>query len=72
MQRHLPVTRIGFATLALVVAKLLTVDLAEVETFWRAGLFFLIGLGFLWLSTAIPGLIGAEADDARADESIGT
>jgi len=44
---------VGMATLALVVGKLLTVDLDEVDTFWRAGLFFVVGAGFLWLSTRI-------------------
>ncbi len=56
---------VGMATLALVVVKLLTVDLAEVDTFWRAGLFFLVGAGFLWLSTRIPALTasGAKSSD---------
>ena len=67
--QRLQIARIGLATLALVVTKLLSVDLAEVETFWRAGLFFLIGLGFLWLSSAIPGLMaGGDDDDIRPDQ----
>ena len=49
--------RVGLVTLAVTVAKLLTVDLAEVDTFWRAGLFFVIGLGLLWLSASIPKLV---------------
>ena len=56
------------ATLALVVGKLLTVDLEEVDTFWRAGLFFVVGAGFLWLSTRIPSLT-ANAEKASDDES---
>lgn len=55
-RRRTHVAWVGMATLALVVGKLLTVDLAEVDTFWRAGLFFLVGAGFLWLSTRIPAL----------------
>lgn len=58
--------RVGLVTLAVTVAKLLTVDLAEVDTFWRAGLFFVIGLGLLWLSASIPKLVdgGDEPTDS--------
>jgi threonine/homoserine efflux transporter RhtA len=65
-QQH--VAWVGMATLALVVGKLLTVDLAEVDTFWRAGLFFVVGAGFLWLSTRIPSLT-ASAEKVSDDES---
>lgn len=62
LSRRLPhVAWVGMATLALVVGKLLTVDLAEVDTFWRAGLFFVVGAGFLWLSTRIPALTAGDA-----------
>ena len=60
-RRHLDTARVGLATLAVVVGKLLTIDLSEVDTFWRAGLFFVIGLGFLWLSSSIPRLMGADS-----------
>ncbi|MGI9607250.1 MAG: DUF2339 domain-containing protein [Acidimicrobiales bacterium] len=63
-RRRQDVTWVGMGTLALVVGKLLSVDLAEVETFWRAGLFFVIGLGFLWLSARIPRLF-AEQDSGE-------
>ncbi len=49
----------GLATFGLVVAKLLTVDLAAVDTFWRVGLFFVIGSGLLALSYQLPRLMGA-------------
>ncbi len=49
----------GLATIGLVVAKLLTVDLAAVDTFWRVGLFFVIGSGLLALSYQLPRLMGA-------------
>ena len=63
LSRRVPhVAWVGMATLALVVAKLLTVDLAEVDTFWRAGLFFVVGAGFLWLSSRIPSLTSNEDD----------
>ncbi len=61
--RQVGVARVGLATLAVTVAKLLTVDLAEVDTFWRAGLFFVIGLGFLWLSASIPRLVGSPGEE---------
>ncbi len=66
-QQH--VAWVGMATLALVVGKLLTVDLDEVDTFWRAGLFFVVGAGFLWLSTRIPSLT-ASAEEPSDDESM--
>ncbi len=49
----------GLATIGLVVAKLLTVDLAAVDTFWRVGLFFVIGSGLLALSYQLPRLMGS-------------
>ncbi len=42
----------------LTVAKLLTVDLQEVDRLWRAGLFLLIGLAFLRLGFLLPRLTG--------------
>ncbi len=46
----------GLAVLALTVGKLLTVDLQEVDTLWRAGLFFVVGLAFLRLGFLLPRL----------------
>ncbi len=54
------ILRLGLGTLGLVVAKLLTVDLAAVDTFWRVGLFFVIGLGLLALSYQLPRLMGVK------------
>ncbi len=56
------VRTVGLLTLALAVGKLLTVDLAVVDVFWRAGLFFLIGAGLLRLAYVLPRL----AAQARA------
>ncbi len=53
----------GLATLGVVVVKLLTVDLAEVETLWRVGLFFLLGLGFMRLGYVLPKLVQRYAAD---------
>ena len=49
---------VGLAVLGVTVGKLLTVDLAEVDTLWRAGLFLAIGLGFLRLGFLLPRLTG--------------
>lgn len=54
----------GLAVLALTVGKLLTVDLREVDTLWRAGLFFLVGIGLLRLGFLLPRL-------ARSDVELG-
>lgn len=54
---------VGLAVLGLTVGKLLTVDLQEVDTLWRAGLFFLVGLGFLRLGFLLPRLMGSESGD---------
>jgi hypothetical protein len=57
---------VGMATLGVVLVKLLTVDLAEVETLWRVGLFLIIGLGLLRLGYVLPSLTAryAPADPA--------
>lgn len=67
-QQH--VAWVGMATLALVVGKLLTVDLAEVDTFWRAGLFFVVGAGFLWLSTRIPSLTNSAEKSSDQESTV--
>jgi uncharacterized membrane protein len=62
----------GLSVLALTVAKLLVVDMGEVDTLWRAGLFFVVGLGFLRLGFLLPALTatgdpidsGLDADQA--------
>ena len=51
---------VGLAVLAITVGKLLTVDLSEVDTLWRAGLFLLIGLAFLRLGFLLPRLTGRD------------
>lgn len=48
----------GLVVLALTVGKLLTVDLTEVDTLWRAGLFFVVGLGLMRLGFMLPDLTG--------------
>lgn len=44
----------GLITLTVVVGKLLTIDLAEVEVFWRVGVFFVVGSGLLRLAYVLP------------------
>ena len=59
---------VGLAVLGLTVAKLLTVDLREVDTLWRAGLFFVIGLGFLRLGFLLPRLTGGSTPGSAGVE----
>lgn len=58
----------GLGTLALTAAKLLSVDLQEVDILWRAGLFFVVGAGFLRLAFVLPSLLGeANTDDSDVE-----
>lgn len=59
----------GLVVLAVTVAKLLLVDLAEVDALWRAGLFLFVGLGFLRLGFLLPRWTGG-ADDSVADDTV--
>ena len=56
--------RISLVTLAVVVVKLLTVDLAAVDTFWRVGLFFVLGGTFLFASFRVGTALQAEDQDS--------
>ncbi len=47
---------VGLAALAVTVAKLLVIDMAEVEALWRALLFLLVGLGLIRLGIMLPKL----------------
>ena len=71
----------GLAVIGITVAKLLTVDLREVDTLWRAGLFLVIGLGIMRIGFLLPRLarndrpsdgpsIDAPSDDAPSDEQL--
>lgn len=59
----------GLAVLGLTVAKLLVVDMQEVDTLWRAGLFLLVGLGLMRLGFLLPRLTGA-VDEEDAYSSV--
>lgn len=54
---------VGLAVLGVTVAKLLTVDLREVETLWRAALFLVVGLGLLRIGFLLPRLTGESSTD---------
>jgi hypothetical protein len=56
------VRTLGLISLTVVIMKLLSVDLAEVDTLWRVLLFLVVGLGLLRLAYVLPGL------EQRADE----
>lgn len=58
MRRERSIATAGLGVLGLTVGKLLTVDLEEVDTLWRAALFLLVGLGFLRLGFLLPRLTG--------------
>ena len=55
----------GLAVIGITVGKLLTVDLQEVDTLWRAGLFLVIGLGIMRIGFLLPRFA---PDDDTADE----
>jgi uncharacterized membrane protein len=58
----------GLAVLGVTVAKLLTVDLQEVDALWRAGLFFVVGVGIMRLGFLLPRLTGFAADVQDSDQ----
>ena len=68
-QRFAVVKNVALGTLGLTLAKLVTVDLAEVDVFWRVGLFFAIGIGLITLGLKVPSLVAPEA--AAEDMSDG-
>ena len=59
---------VGLGTLGVVLVKLLTVDLAAVDTFWRVGLFLLVGLGLLRLGYVLPALAKRYNPDGPAPD----
>lgn len=61
---------VGLTVLGVTVAKLLTVDLREVDTLWRAGLFFVVGLGFLRLGFLLPRLTGTAAGRDPSSDTV--
>lgn len=52
------VSNVGLAVILVTIAKLLTVDLQEVDALWRAALFFVIGAGALRMGLLLPSLLG--------------
>lgn len=65
-QKRPKVGTVGLAVLALTVGKLLLVDMAEVDTLWRAGLFLIVGLALLRLGFLLPRLTAANPDPDSA------
>ncbi len=59
----------GLVVLAVTMAKLFMVDLSEVDTFWRAGLFLVVGAGILRLGYALPALTGSDQDEADPEDA---
>jgi hypothetical protein len=65
VRRSPPHGGVGLAVLGLTVAKLFVVDLREVDTIWRAGLFFVVGVALMRLGFLLPRF----AEDDEPDES---
>jgi hypothetical protein len=62
----------GLTTLGAVLLKLMVVDLAEVDTLWRVGLFLVIGLGLLRLGYVLPRLAaGRSAGESATNAPAG-
>jgi len=51
----------AMCTLGITLFKLVTLDMAEVDIFWRVGLFFVVGMGLIALGLKVPSLIGPAA-----------
>lgn len=67
--RKLPVVaQAALGVFAVTSAKLLTVDLRQVDTLWRAGLFLIVGVVFLRLGFLLPRLTArSPVDDSARD-----
>ena len=61
----------GLGVLSVTVLKLLTVDLTEVDTFWRAGLFLIVGGALVRVAYALPGLTGTDRAEDQPLEPEG-
>ena len=66
---------VGFGTLSVVMVKLLTVDLAAVDTFFRVALFFVLGGAFLFASfrmgTAMQALTATSGEPEDPTRPVG-
>lgn len=62
------VATVGLAVLALTVTKLLVVDMQEVDTLWRAGLFLAVGLGLMRLGFLLSRLTAVADGDAYSSK----
>ncbi|MEM9131630.1 MAG: DUF2339 domain-containing protein [Actinomycetota bacterium] len=58
---------LGLVTLALLLTKLLTVDLAAVDALWRVGLFLVVGAGLMRLGYVLPRLSGRREGPLPSD-----
>jgi uncharacterized membrane protein len=66
------VKNVALVTLGLTLVKLVTVDMAGVDVFWRVGLFFVVGMGLIALGLKIPALMGSTSgeEDATDDSEV--
>jgi hypothetical protein len=57
IQRISVMKNVALATLSITLCKLVTIDMAEVDVFWRVGLFFVVGMAMITLGLKIPALM---------------
>lgn len=62
------VKNVALVTLGVTLVKLVTVDMAEVDVFWRVGLFFVVGIGLIGLGLKIPELMGYATGEQDAED----
>ncbi len=68
MGRNSAVRNVAMGTLGITLFKLVSVDMAEVDVFWRVGLFFVVGMGLIVLGLKVPALIGPPAEQPEQPE----
>ncbi len=61
--RNSMVRNIAMGTLGITLFKLVSVDMSEVDVFWRVGLFFVVGMGLIALGLKVPALIAPPETD---------
>jgi len=66
-ERLSTVRNVALSTLGITLFKLVSVDMSEVDVFWRVGLFFVVGMGLIALGLKVPSLIGPSPDELDAE-----
>lgn len=66
-ERVSTVRNVALGTLGITLFKLVSVDMSEVDVFWRVGLFFVVGMGLIALGLKVPSLIGRADEEPHAE-----